>query len=73
MLCCVLCRYEFPAAVGPRSSGLSFGPLPAELYSLLGSGTGGYSLSSMAGFSSSSKGRPKHKVCIVTGMAAAAT
>lgn len=63
---CVLSRYDLPAAVGPRSSGLSFGPLPAELYSLLASGVGGATLSSMAGFSSSSK-TTKHKVSIVTG------
>lgn len=62
----MLCRYELPAAVGPRSSGLSFGPLPSELYSMLSSGASGYSLGSMAGFNSR-QGRPKHKVCIVTG------
>lgn len=61
----VLCRYDLPVAVGPRSSGLSFGPVPSELYSLLASGAGGYSLSSIAGFSGN-KGA-KHRVCIVTG------
>jgi hypothetical protein len=58
-------RYDLPASLGPRSSGLSFGPLPPELYALLTSGSGGYSLSNITGLSSS-KG-PKHKVCIVTG------
>lgn len=62
---CAARRYDFPASVGSRTSGLSFGPLPSELYSLLASGAGGYSLSSIAGFTSNK--RPKHKVCIVTG------
>jgi hypothetical protein len=64
-VCVLTYRYDLPAAVGPRSSGLSFGHLPSELYSLLASGAGGYSLSSIAGFTSN-KG-PKHKVCVVTG------
>lgn len=64
-VCVCTHRYDLPAAVGPRSSGLSFGHLPSELYSLLASGAGGYSLSSIAGFTSSKA--PKHKICIVTG------
>lgn len=61
-------RYDLPASIGPRSSGLSFGPQPPDLYSLLTSGSGGYSLSTITGLSTSSSSKgPKHKVCIVTG------
>jgi len=54
-------RYDLPSSVGPRAAGLSFGPLPADLYSLLSSAAAGSS-SFMSGGRSS-----KHKICIVTG------
>jgi hypothetical protein len=60
-------RYDLPASIGPRSSGLCFGPLPPDHYALLTSGSGGYSLSTITGLSSSSSKGLKHKVCIVTG------
>ncbi|KAF6260710.1 hypothetical protein COO60DRAFT_855739 [Scenedesmus sp. NREL 46B-D3] len=62
-------RYELPATVGPRVSGLSFGLLPADLYSLLSSAASSSSGSLVAGSSSSSRPPGKHKISIVTGVA----
>jgi hypothetical protein len=61
-------RYELPATVGPRVSGLSFGLLPADLYSLLSSAASSSSGGSSGG-SSGSRAHTKHKICIVTGVA----
>uniref|UniRef100_A0A383W6M0 Rab3-GAP regulatory subunit N-terminal domain-containing protein n=1 Tax=Tetradesmus obliquus TaxID=3088 RepID=A0A383W6M0_TETOB len=54
-------RYELPATVGPRVSGLSFGLLPPDLYSLLSSAA-----SSSSGGAGGSRSHGKHKICIVT-------
>eukprot|EP00878_Enallax_costatus_P033728 GHUV01037280.1.p1 GENE.GHUV01037280.1~~GHUV01037280.1.p1 ORF type:complete len:235 (+),score=59.40 GHUV01037280.1:254-958(+) len=52
-------RYEFPAAVGPRVCGLSFGTVSNDLYSLLSSGS-----SSSAAREPKQQGR--QKIAIVT-------